>query len=205
MSRALSPATSSAVSLPLRVIVDGCEVAAGTVELRTYAYEPETSAVARYAAAARTTLLDLAQQIAAIYGLDHFGEIMNSRDAALTHADIDVRFGFHTAAGRPDVGERHDYIRYLCRELAHALVDQLPEGPDKRLAIENLEAVMMRGNRAIALGFRDRPAAPPAVPAPAASRPVPRPPTAYRATRAPARSDLAVPRPRAGDDQGPNR
>lgn len=178
---------SSAVTLPLWVVVDGVELGRGEVALRTYANEPERLAAARFAAAVRDGLLALADDLADSYGItsDQCEGIMNT--PALTHADIDVRFGFHTAAGRPDVGERHDYLRYLCRELGHALVDQLPEGPDKRLAIENLEAVMMRGNRAIAIGFRDASAAPsappPVLPPTGATRPVPRPPSAYGASR----------------------
>jgi hypothetical protein len=121
----------------------------------------------------------------------------------LDHDDIDVRFSFHTAKGRPDVAERHDYIRRLCRELAHELLDQLPAGRDQALALTALEEVMMRGNRAIAIGFRD---ASTARPAPVgASRPVPRPPSAYGASRPDPRPTAyrgAVPKPRpAGDDQ----
>lgn len=202
---------SSAVSLPVRVIVDGAELAAGAIDLRCYAHEPETLSVPRFAAAVRAELLELADQIADTYGITHAGGIMSIRDT-LTHDDIDIRFSFHTAAGRPDVGDRHDYVRRVCRELAHTLLDQLPEGRDKALALTALEEVMMRSNRAIAIGFREAPAPPP-VP-----RPVPRPPanppasayqasrpTAYRGGSSPAhttRSAPAVPKPRpAGDDK----
>lgn len=207
---------SSVTTLPLRVIVDGTDLAAGLVTIRNYGHEPETLSVPRFAAAVRAQLLELAHELAVNYGIDsdHLEEIMSAPRDELTHDDIDIRFGFHTAAGRPDVGERHDYVRYLCRELAHALLDQLPAGPDKRLAIEALEDVMMRSNRAIALGFREPPAPPPPI-----TRPVPRPPStppsAYQASRPQAyrggdkpvhttrsAAPPAVPKPReAGDDK----
>lgn len=108
----------------------------------------------------------------------------------ITHEDIDERFSFHPTAGRPDVGARHDYVRWLFRQLAHELVDQLPAGRDQSLAITHLEDGMMRSNRALALYFSTTPAVPAplrsqpiAKDAPAQPRPIPRPPSAYAAGR----------------------
>lgn len=121
----------------------------------------------------------------------------------LTHEDIDIRFSFQSAAGRRDVAERHEYVREQFRAMAHELLDQLPDGPDKRMALEFLKDAMHRSNAAIAIGFRSTG---PTRPAPVSEpRPVPRPPSAYNASRPdprPAAYRGTVPKPRpAGDDQ----
>lgn len=63
--------------------------------------------------------------------------------------DIANRFAFHPAT-TPQRQAEHGSVREDCRELADALVDLLPEGREKALALTNLEQVMFWANAAIA-------------------------------------------------------
>ncbi|MDJ0404043.1 hypothetical protein QNA23_11170 [Rhodococcus erythropolis] len=64
------------------------------------------------------------------------------------HEEIDNRFAYHPPT--PEKVTQHETVRAECRSLAHTLVDLLPPGRDKAIALTKLEEVMYAANAAIA-------------------------------------------------------
>ena len=63
--------------------------------------------------------------------------------------DIAHRFAFH-AATTDEKRDAHTSVRQLCRQLADALNDRLPDGREKSVAVTKLEEAMFWANAALA-------------------------------------------------------
>lgn len=66
-----------------------------------------------------------------------------------TKSDVEHNFGFH-AASTEDKRMEHTSVRNAFKELALKLVEDLPEGREKSLAITKLEEGMFWANAAVA-------------------------------------------------------
>ena len=62
---------------------------------------------------------------------------------------IDNRFDFHPATTAEKKGQ-HGSVREACKDLAHFIDNQVPDGREKALALTNLEQAMFWANAAIA-------------------------------------------------------
>jgi len=69
-------------------------------------------------------------------------------DMAIPHDRIDNDFGYHKATA--ETGPMHDRTRVKFAEIAHWVIDNIPEGRDQSLCITSLEDALMRANKAIA-------------------------------------------------------
>jgi hypothetical protein len=67
----------------------------------------------------------------------------------MTPEDIDNRFAFHPATTE-EKANAHTSIREHCRNLAHTINNNVPDGREKSLAVTGLEEVMFWGNAALA-------------------------------------------------------
>lgn len=65
-----------------------------------------------------------------------------------TSETVESWFTYHPAT--PITGPIHDNIRATFRAAAHGLIDLLPEGPDKTLALRKLQEAMWSANACVA-------------------------------------------------------
>jgi hypothetical protein len=61
---------------------------------------------------------------------------------------IEERFTYHSPT--PDQIPQYEAIRAKAKELAQVIVDNTPEGPDRTVALRELEAAVMTANKGIA-------------------------------------------------------
>lgn len=64
------------------------------------------------------------------------------------HERIDNDFSFHPAT--EETGPKHDSVRQIVRDAAHALADVVPTGRERSVALTKLEEAMMWANAGIA-------------------------------------------------------
>lgn len=57
----------------------------------------------------------------------------------------------HHPPKTPEVADLHAFVRQELKVVAHAINDNLPESPEKTLAIRKLQEAMMYANSAIAI------------------------------------------------------
>ncbi len=63
-------------------------------------------------------------------------------------ADIEQRFTYHTPQGNQP--EKYTVVRATARSLAHVLLDNVPEGRERSLALTKLEEAIFWANAGIA-------------------------------------------------------
>lgn len=69
----------------------------------------------------------------------------------LDHNQIDEIFSFHPPRPDTDDADRHDKVRLVCRNAAHAIKDLTPDSPEQTTALRKLQEAMMHANAAIAV------------------------------------------------------
>lgn len=62
--------------------------------------------------------------------------------------EIEQRFSYHPAT--PNTGPVHDAVRQHHRELADWITQEIPDSPERTLALERLQGSMMWCNAAVA-------------------------------------------------------
>lgn len=65
-----------------------------------------------------------------------------------TSDELDARYNYHPPKG--DQGERYEFIRKKCRELASVIVNSTPYSPEQTRALNALDEVMFLANSSIA-------------------------------------------------------
>lgn len=65
------------------------------------------------------------------------------------HIDIEKRFNYHPPV-QPGVLQRMETIRTKIKDLAHEVVDLIPNGREQAQVLTNLEDAMMHANAGIA-------------------------------------------------------
>lgn len=65
----------------------------------------------------------------------------------VTHEDVDLWFTYQ--APTDDQIKRMTIVRNAAKEMAHRMVDEIPDGPSKTKAIQDLRETVMRGNLGI--------------------------------------------------------
>lgn len=68
------------------------------------------------------------------------------------YVDVDRIFSFHPATAS-ETAQLHEEVRSKCREVAIFFRDNLPDSPERILAIRKLQEAMMYANSAVAQYF----------------------------------------------------
>lgn len=65
-------------------------------------------------------------------------------------SDGQIKDWFHFHPGTPVTGPQHDKVRQLFQELAHGLLELLPAGADRTLALRKAQEAMWASNSCVA-------------------------------------------------------